>query len=74
VKGVFFLGRIQGTARAVILHWYYQDGTNDCDLAEMMPGRRVTVDSPTIFRWVQRYAPGGARNVCAKNLGNLDEA
>jgi hypothetical protein len=58
VKGVSFLGRIQGTVRAVILHWYYQDGINDCDFAEMMPGRRVTVDSPTIFCWVQRYAPG----------------
>jgi transposase-like protein len=63
VKGVSFLGRIQGIARTVTRHWYYQDGINDCDFAEMMLGRRVTVDSPTIFRWVQRYAPGEKRLV-----------
>lgn len=37
--------------------WYGKYGISYRDLAEMMQEPGVEVDSSTIFRWVQRYAP-----------------
>jgi transposase-like protein len=45
---------------AIILlcvRWYCKYGISYRDLAEMMQERGVNVDSSTLFRWVQRYAP-----------------
>ena len=39
------------------VRWYCKYGISCRDLAEMMQERGVNVDSPTLFRWVQRYAP-----------------
>jgi transposase-like protein len=39
------------------VRWYCKYGISYRDLAEMMEERDVNVDSSTIFRWVQRYAP-----------------
>jgi transposase, IS6 family len=39
------------------VRWYCKYGITYRDLAEMMQERGVEVDSSTIFRWVQRYAP-----------------
>jgi transposase, IS6 family len=37
--------------------WYCEYGISYRELAEMIEERGVSVDSSTIFRWVQRYAP-----------------
>ena len=39
------------------VRWYCKYGISYRDLAEMMQERGVEVDSSTIYRWVQRYAP-----------------
>ncbi|WP_246215664.1 IS6 family transposase [Microvirga makkahensis] len=39
------------------VRWYCKYGISYRDVAEMMEERGVNVDSSTIFRWVQRYAP-----------------
>jgi transposase, IS6 family len=39
------------------VRWYCKYGISYRDLTEMMSERGVEVDSSTIFRWVQRYAP-----------------
>jgi transposase-like protein len=39
------------------VRWYCKYGISYRDMAEMMQERGVAVDSSTIFRWVQHYAP-----------------
>ena len=45
------------------VRWYCKYGLSYRDLAEMMQERGVRVDPSTIFRWVQRYAPGIEKRV-----------
>src|SRR5688572_18303024 len=45
------------------VRWYCKYGISYRDLAEMMQERGVNVDPSTIFRWVQRYAPGIEKQV-----------
>jgi len=40
------------------VRWYCKYALSYRDLAEMMQERGVSVHPSTIFRWVQRYAPG----------------
>jgi transposase, IS6 family len=39
------------------LRWYLRYSLSYRDVAEMMAERNLSVDSSTIWRWVQRYAP-----------------
>jgi IS6 family transposase len=52
-------------AKIILLcvRWYCKYGISYRDLAEMMQERGVEVDPSTIFRWVQRYAPGIEKRV-----------
>ena len=45
------------------VRWYCRYGISYRDLEQMMAERGVSVDHSTIYRWVQRYAPGEARLV-----------
>jgi transposase-like protein len=40
------------------VRWYCKYGLSYRNLSEMMQERGVSVDPSTLFRWVQRYAPG----------------
>lgn len=45
---------------AIILlnvRWYYRYPLSYRNLEEMMLERGLSVDHPTIFRWIQAYAP-----------------
>lgn len=39
------------------VHWYCKYGISYHDLEEMMLESGVEVDHPTLYRWVQQYAP-----------------
>src|SRR5437764_2534783 len=39
------------------VRWYLRYSLSYRDLAEMMRERNLSIDSSTIWRWVQRYAP-----------------
>jgi IS6 family transposase len=39
------------------VRWYLRYSLSYRDLAEMMVERHLSVNSSTIWRWVQRYAP-----------------
>ena len=49
--------RFPVTIILLCVRWYCKYGNIYRDLAEMMQERGVAVARPTIFRWVQRYAP-----------------
>src|SRR3954469_12725433 len=40
------------------VRWYLRYSLSYRDLAEMMVERHLSVNPSTIWRWVQRYAPG----------------
>ncbi len=40
------------------VRWYCKYGISYRELQEMLAERGVNVDHSTIYRWVQRYAPG----------------
>lgn len=40
------------------VRWYCKYGISYRDLEDMMAERGVAVDHTTLYRWVQRYAPG----------------
>ena len=46
------------------VRWYCKYGISYRELQEMLAERGVNVDHPTIYRWVQRYAPE-MENGCA---------
>ena len=52
-KGRHFEGEIVLWA----VRWYCRYGISYRDLEQMMAERGVSVDHPTIYRWVQKYAP-----------------
>ena len=39
------------------VRWYLRYALSSRDLEDMMRERGLCVDHPTIYRWVQRYAP-----------------
>ena len=43
---------------AVAVRWYLRYGLSYRDVEELLAERGVTVDHVTIYRWVQRFAPG----------------
>ncbi len=47
------------------VRWYCKYGISYRELQEMLAERGVNVDHSTIYRWVQRYAPGNGKNGCA---------
>ena len=60
---VFKRRRFPAEIILICVRWYCKYGISYRDLAEMMQERGVAVDHTTIFRWVQRYAPGIEKRV-----------
>ncbi|MCJ8336290.1 MAG: hypothetical protein MJH10_18995, partial [Epibacterium sp.] len=76
-KGHHFWGEVVLWA----LLWYCRYGISYRDLETMMAERGVRVDHPTIYRWVQRYAPVTCpqdfgpfkMRVCSRNVQSNEE-
>src|SRR5262249_46526459 len=58
-RPALFKGR-HFAAEIIVLcvRWYLRFGLSFRNLEEMMAERKLQVDHVTIWRWVQRYAPG----------------
>jgi transposase, IS6 family len=44
---------------SVAVRWYLRYGLSYRDVEELLAERGVTVDYVTVYRWVQRFTPGG---------------